>query len=290
LDANSWSSFDAGSHISHVAMLAALQSVTLETFLPLSRMRQVAAASAEVYQSADPFPHVVLDEFFDPTMLGTVLGEFPAPGHPSWRSFNNQYEVKLFASAEAAFGPLTRLFLYHLNSLTFLEFLSQITGIVDLIPDPQFSGGGMHQIVRGGKLGIHADFNYHKHYRLDRRLNALIYLNKDWRAEYGGDLELWDREMKVCKAKVLPVFNRMVVFGTTDYTFHGHPEPLQCPENMTRKSLALYYYTNGRPKSEIAGDKHSTMFQERQKGEFGRLPLRKRFRKWMRNVSGRQRT
>jgi hypothetical protein len=260
----------------------------MDTFLPLLRMGDVVASSAKVYRSAKPFPHIVLDDFFDSTMLGAVLEEFPAPGQLSWRSFNNQYEVKLFASADADFGPLTRLFLYHLNSLTFLKFLSEVTGIANLIPDPHFSGGGMHQIVRGGKLGIHADFNYHKHYQLDRRLNALIYLNKEWRPEYGGHLELWDREMTGCKVKVLPVFNRMVVFSTTDYTYHGHPDPLQCPDNMTRKSLALYYYTNGRPKSEITGDKHSTLFQERRKGEFGQLPLRKRLRAWFKSVTKRR--
>lgn len=266
-------------------VFAALQGCTLETFLPISRMRDVAASSASVYQSAEPFPHIVLDDFFDHTMLGAVLEEFPSPEQAFWRSFNNKYEEKLFSSADAAFGPITRLLLYHLNSLTFLEFLSEVTGIADLIPDPHFNGGGMHQIVPGGKLGIHADFNYHKLYRLDRRLNALIYLNKDWRAEYAGQLELWDREMKACKVKVPPVFNRLVVFSTTDYTYHGHPDPLQCPNGMTRKSLALYYYTNGRPTSEVTGAEHSTLFQERRKGEFKRPPLRKRFQHWMRRMT-----
>jgi hypothetical protein len=137
----------------------------------------------------------------------------------------------------------------------------------NLIPDPRFEGGGLHQIVRGGKLGVHADFNKHRDFGLDRRLNLLLYLNRDWREEYGGHLQLWDRDVARCEAKVLPVFNRVMIFGTTDFTFHGHPDPLTCPEGMTRKSLALYYFSNGRPAEEITGE-HSTIFKAREKREF----------------------
>jgi hypothetical protein len=249
-------------------------------------MRELAVSTGGTYRKAKPFPHIVFDDLFDPPMLDAVLAEFPAPGQISWRGFDNQYEVKLFASADADFGPVTRLFLYHLNSLTFLEFLSSVTGIDNLIPDPHFSGGGMHQIVRGGKLGIHADFNHHKHYGLDRRLNVLVYLNKNWSDEFGGHLELWDRQMTGCQVKLAPLFNRMVIFSTTDYTYHGHPDPLQCPEGMTRKSLALYYYTNGRPAEEVTGEKHSTLFQARRDGEFGAPPLRKRLKTFFRRLAG----
>ena len=162
---------------------------------------------------------------------------------------------------------MTRLFMYHLNSMTFLEFLGTVTGIKNLIPDPGFEGGGLHQIVRGGKLGVHADFNKHRDFNLDRRLNLLLYLNKNWREEYGGHLQLWDQDVKRCEAKVLPLFNRMMVFGTTDFTFHGHPDPLQCPEDMTRKSLALYYFSNGRPAEETTGG-HSTIFRARDEKDF----------------------
>jgi Rps23 Pro-64 3,4-dihydroxylase Tpa1-like proline 4-hydroxylase len=214
--------------------------------------------------------------FFDPDLLDLVLAEFPRPSQIRWQQFDNAQEIKLASAKEATFGPVTRLLLYHLNSMTFLEFLSGVTGVENLISDPSFDGGGLHQIVRGGKLGIHADFNKHGRFGLDRRLNLLLYLNKDWREEYGGYLELWDRSMTRCEAKILPVFNRMMIFGTTDFTYHGHPEPLQCPEGMTRKSLALYYFTNGRPAEEISGA-HSTIFRDRHEGEF-RLTPRQRLR------------
>jgi Rps23 Pro-64 3,4-dihydroxylase Tpa1-like proline 4-hydroxylase len=254
-----------------------LHEATLDAFLPLARMQELAGSAHAGYLSAHPFPHLVLDDFFDPTLLDEVLGEFPQPGTIRWQSFDNDREIKLASAAEASFGPVTRLLLYHLNSITFLKFLSQVTGIANLIPDPSFEGGGLHQIVPGGKLGVHTDFNKHRAYGLDRRLNLLLYLNKDWREEYGGHLQLWDREMTRCEARVAPVFNRVMIFGTTDFTHHGHPDPLSCPQGMTRKSLALYYFTNGRPAEEVSGE-HSTLFRARDAADF-RLSTRQRLRR-----------
>ena len=247
--------------------MQSFNDLTIESFLPLSRMNALKEAAHTSYFSARPFPHVVFDDFFDPQLLELILAEFPKPGEIRWQQFDNAHEIKLASAAEASFGPATRLLLYHLNSATFLEFLSSVTGINNLIPDPGFAGGGLHQIVPGGKLGIHVDFNKHQDFGLDRRLNLLLYLNKDWREDYGGHLELWDRNMAQCEAKVLPVFNRLMIFGTTDFTYHGHPDPLRCPEHMTRKSLALYYFSNGRPAEEVTGE-HSTLFQARTKREF----------------------
>lgn len=245
----------------------AAQDLKIESFLPLVRMKEAQTSGYASYSKARPFPHIVFDDFFDPELVDAVLSEFPKPGEIPWQRFDNEREIKLASAAEMAFGSVTRLLLYHLNSVTFLAFLSKITGIQNLIPDPTFEGGGLHQIVRGGKLGIHADFNKHRRYNLDRRLNILLYLNKDWKEEYGGHLELWDQDMKHCQARVLPVFNRVMIFGTTDFTYHGHPDPLRCPENMTRKSLALYYFTNGRPTEELNGD-HSTLFRARDHADF----------------------
>jgi Rps23 Pro-64 3,4-dihydroxylase Tpa1-like proline 4-hydroxylase len=256
--------------------MQALSELTLDRFLPLRRMSELAPTASVEYQRAKPFPHIVFDNFFDQSILNQVLDEFPRPGAIRWQQFDNAQEVKLASSQEASFGPATRLLMYHLNSITFLEFLSKVTGIENLIPDPGFEGGGLHQILPGGKLGVHADFNKHRTFGLDRRLNLLIYLNKDWREDYGGHLQLWDREMQLCQAKVLPVFNRVMIFGTTDFTYHGHPDPLQCPDGMTRKSLALYYFSNGRPAEETAGE-HSTLFRARDEKDFT-LSARQRIR------------
>jgi hypothetical protein len=239
-------------------------------------MSETAEAGRSQYSTASPFPHIVLDNFFDPSLLEMVLSEFPGRGQIRWQSFDNAQEIKLASAAESSFGPVTRLLLYHLNSITFLEYLSRVTGIDNLIPDPRFEGGGLHQIVHGGKLGIHADFNKHRDYGLDRRINLLAYLNKDWKEEYGGHLQLWNRDMSSCVAKISPLFNRVVIFSTTDFTYHGHPDPLQCPETMTRKSLALYYFSNGRPQEEITGE-HSTLFRPRHADEF-KLTLNQRIK------------
>jgi hypothetical protein len=145
-----------------------IQSATIESFLPLAKMRETASAARATYANAKPYPHIVFDNFFDPALLDMILSEFPQPGQIRWQSFDNEKEIKLASAREASFGPATRLLFYHLNSMTFLEFLSSVTGIPNLIPDPSFDGGGLHQIVRGGKLGVHADFNRHRDYGLDR--------------------------------------------------------------------------------------------------------------------------
>ena len=256
--------------------------LSIRSFLPLSRMSEIAESTRLAYASAKPFPHFVVDNFFDPALVDQVLTEFPKPGQIKWQTFDNEQEIKLASASESSFGPVTRLLLYHLNSITFLEFLSKVTGIENLIPDPCFEGGGLHQIPRGGKLGIHADFNKHRRFGLDRRLNVILYLNRDWRDEYGGHLELWNRDVSRCEAKILPLYNRLAVFGTTDFTFHGHPDPLQCPEGMTRKSLALYYFTNGRPAEEVTGE-HSTLFKARKEDDF-QLSVRQRMRRFARDI------
>lgn len=247
--------------------MQALKDLKIESFLPLARMQELEQSAPAQYAAAKPYPHIFFDDFFDPDLVDAVLAEFPQPDAIRWQRFDNEKEIKLASAKEASFGPATRLLLYHLNSMTFLEFLSKVSGIQNLIPDPSFDGGGLHQIVPGGKLGVHADFNKHHQYGLDRRLNLLLYLNKNWKDEYGGNLELWDREVTHCEAKVAPLFNRVMLFSTTDFTFHGHPDPLRCPQGMTRKSLALYYFSNGRPAEEVTGQ-HSTIFRERHEGDF----------------------
>ena len=222
----------------------------------------LAAENAKRYQAGSPFPHIHLDNFLPPDVAEAVLAEFPKPGAIDWHNYNRQTEIKLVCTDEKQFGPVTRNLFYQFHSLPFLRFLEKITGIPDLIPDPALRGGGLHQIRRGGLLNLHADFNKHDSTFLDRRINILLYLNKDWEEAYGGHLEMWDKDTKFCGDKVLPVFNRLAIFSTTSESFHGHPDPLNCPQDMTRKSLALYYYTNGRPRSEEGGT-HTTLFKAR---------------------------
>jgi hypothetical protein len=215
----------------------------------------------ERYVSAQPFPHIVIDNLFSDETLDSLLAEFPRPGDIEWAAFDNATEKKLGYKYTSPLGRTLRDFLWEMSSPPVLQFLEALTGVEGLIPDPYFGGAGPHQILPGGFLKIHADFNWHPLLKLDRRLNLLVYLNKEWREEYGGHLELWDRDMAHCGQRILPVFNRTVVFSTTDFSFHGHPAPLACPPGMSRKSVSFYYYTNGRPDEERSAP-HDTIFKK----------------------------
>lgn len=236
------------------------------------------------YINADPFPNTYFDNFFIPERLKEVLEEFPDLSKGADYKFNDPNQIKLASKGEYRFGEKTKAFMHYLNSQPFLEFLTNLTGIENLIPDPFFDGGGCHQIQPGGLLKIHADFNKHPKTKLDRRLNVLVYLNEDWHEEYGGHFELWDKEMKESKKKILPLFNRMALFSTTSTSYHGHPNPLTCPPDRTRKSLALYYYTNGRPADEqLEGlEDHTTLFKHRAEDK---KPVSGVFKEFIRQVT-----
>jgi hypothetical protein len=227
----------------------------------LRKLEALAKEKAEEYKNNKPFPHIYFDDFLPLEAAEAALRDFPEPKQITWSEFNNPNEKKLAFDVVEKLPPTVRDVLYFLNSRPMIEFLEVLTGIQGVIPDPYFVGGGLHQIKRGGKLGVHADFNFHTKYKLDRRINVLIYMNKDWKEEYGGHFELWNRDMSRAEQKVLPVFNRCAIFSTTSFSYHGHPTPLTCPPERTRKSIATYYYSNGRPEEE-ATEVHSTLFQE----------------------------
>ena len=225
-------------------------------------LQELAAARQDEYAAGQPFPHVVVDDFLPDGILDEVLSEFPSPQEDAWWRFESDNERKLATRDEGRMGDATRQLLAEFNSAAFVDFLEELTGINGLVPDPHFEGGGLHQIVRGGHLNVHVDFNRHPRTGLDRRLNALIYLNRDWEEEYGGALELWSRDQSRCEKRITPLFNRLVVFSTTEHSFHGHPEPLNCPEGRARKSMALYYYSNGRPEEGSASaPTHNTIWK-----------------------------
>jgi 2OG-Fe(II) oxygenase superfamily len=235
------------------------------------------------YASGTPFPNIVLDDFFDPQVLRAVLAEFPDLKHKPDQRFNSPNEVKLTSRGEYRFGPTTRSFMHFLNSQPFLEFLSELTGIKALLADPYFEGGGCHEILPGGLLKVHADFDKHRATGMDRRLNVLVYLNENWCEEFGGQFELWNRDMTRCERKVLPVFNRMVVFTTTDTSYHGHPDPLTCPPDRSRRSLALYYYTVGRANADApTKTRRPTAFVYRPDGDETALAYSQR---WIKNFA-----
>lgn len=230
-------------------------------------LKNIGKKYSEQYKNAEPFPNISFDDFFDEELLDKVLNEFPDLSKENASEFNDVKQIKFGGKGELFFERETKKLMNFLNSEPFLDFLQELTGVKEkLIGDPYFLGAGQHEIKKGGLLKIHADFNKYPAFDLDRRLNVLIYLNKDWKESYGGHFELWDKGMKKSVKKILPIFNRMAIFSTTDYSYHGHPDPLNCPEDKSRKSLALYYYTHGRPENELdpSHRMNTTLFKARE--------------------------
>jgi len=214
------------------------------------------------YLHAEPYPHVVIDDFLPSDVAENILSEYPGIDMDGWNysgDANPNRQHKYISAHEARLGALTRWTLYQLNNSDFLQGLQQLTGITHLLPDPNI-GQSLRHFPNGGCLGVHVDFNWNKKLQLYRRINLIIYLNKGWKAEYGGELELWDPDRNVCVRKVTPGWNRAIIFATTDRTPHGFPDPLKCPAGVTRKSIQLYYYTSAPADPTQASQRHGTVF------------------------------
>jgi Rps23 Pro-64 3,4-dihydroxylase Tpa1-like proline 4-hydroxylase len=233
--------------------------------LDAAECRKLGRSLAQQYQEASPFPHVVIDDFIEPAVLRAVLADFPSSENKRFFDRDQERFKFQYQPHESPSGIVRNLFA-ELNSQAFLGFLEEMTGITGLISDPHFEGGGLHETKRGGHLGVHADFNVHGRLNVERKLNLLIYLNEDWKEEYGGQLELWDRQMKECVVRVEPVFGRAVIFNTALDSFHGHPDPLNCPPERSRRSIATYYYQA--PEEGVAAlPKRTTNFKARPASE-----------------------
>ena len=215
------------------------------------------------YCLAKPFPHIVIDNFLPLDLINEILRLFPKDKQAGDIFFENDYSGlhKRHVLPENCEQRLRSIF-HFFNSSPILQFLEGLSAIGSLMGDPYFNGGGFHEILRNGKLGIHADFRINEQLHLRRRINILIYLNKDWSSDYGGNLELWDKKMKTKIHSIAPLFNRCVIFNTDIDANHGHPDPLNTPADMTRKSIALYYYTASKKIYEDNAA-HSTMYVAR---------------------------
>jgi Rps23 Pro-64 3,4-dihydroxylase Tpa1-like proline 4-hydroxylase len=197
-----------------------------------------------VYEAGEPYPHIVIDDFLEPEANRAAIDEFPPLVPEEWNNYLHTNERKFSNTDPTTWGPTLQRILEELNSPRFVRLIGELIGVDDLLADPSLEGGGLHQSTTGGFLNIHADFTVHPHHRKwQRRANLLLYLNEDWKPEYGGSLELWSADMKTCVKEVSPVANRVLIFTTDGTSFHGHPEPMTCPEGVARRSLALYYFT-----------------------------------------------
>jgi len=159
-------------------------------FCPL-KLKDLAARYRQTFLTANPFQHVVIDNFLPEDILNVIVDEFPTPDQITWDRGVNRKKIintvaKLGTSTETKFGPFTRHFMSQLNSITLIHFLESLTNVKDLIPDPAFSGCGLHSTGRGGRLMVHADSSRHRLKRLHQRFNLILFINKDWKEEFGG--------------------------------------------------------------------------------------------------------
>jgi hypothetical protein len=214
------------------------------------------------FQSAEPFPHCILDSFFTEDAFAELLREFGSPtSETGWNRYWNPIEKKYTLNTFTSRPHTTNVFAA-LQSDAFVQRIAALTGIPMLQSDPHLHGAGLHYHPRGGKLDMHLDYSIHPITGLERRVNLIVYLNDTWDAAWGGALELWDREFTHCVTSIPPLRNRAVLFRTSDISYHGLPHPVQCPEGLGRQSLAVYY----------VAPIETTSVSPRKKAEFRPLP------------------
>jgi 2OG-Fe(II) oxygenase superfamily len=210
----------------------------------LSDKITLPASTAELaikYKDARPFPYLVIDNMFPDAMLDGLIADIPPMTDEKWVHERRERLTKSNLRSAVELGEAGYQFTAFLNSAKFLYLITELTGIWALLPDPYMGGAGYHMVPSGGKFDVHADRNVDQVTGLKRRLAMLVYLNKNWKTEYGGQLELWDTTGSKCEKVVEPIFNRTVIFEVTDVNFHG-VRPVVA-EDRVRMSFAAYYHT-----------------------------------------------
>jgi Rps23 Pro-64 3,4-dihydroxylase Tpa1-like proline 4-hydroxylase len=203
----------------------------------------------QTFQTALPYEHVVLPNFFSEQIIQSIFEEFPDPlGELDWKHYDNPIEQKYALNNFSSLPTINKVFSY-LQSEEVVGTMKQLTGMNDLEADPHLHGAGLHAYPHKGKLDVHLDYSIHPLSGKERRVNLIVYLNPHWKHSYGGDLQLWNADLTECKELVMPAWNTAVLFRTSDISYHGIPSPIQCPPGEYRKSLAIYYVSNARPEA-----------------------------------------
>jgi hypothetical protein len=220
----------------------------------------LAVERAAEYQKAQPFPHIAMDQFLPPALATELADAFPVNHQTGWINRDNANNRRRFLQDERKMPEIFRHMCREFNSPQFLLFLETLTGIDNLLPDPYMIAGGLHVSGRGDFLKIHADFNWHHKLQAYRRVNALLYLSRDWQEDWNGALELWNREMTKPVVSLYPLFNRLIVFNVGEHSNHGQPRPNACPEGVYRTVINMYYYT-ARNTDQGIDEPHFTMYK-----------------------------
>ena len=216
-------------------------TLDLTTFTKaLNRLQDESQLLQKSYATAKPYPHLVIDNLFEPELLDRLVAEFPQQKTRDWLVWDSTHESKTTSKGIDELSIFTQMFCLWFNSRDVVKAIESITGIDRLVGDPLFLGAGLHEMYRGSWLEMHADYTKHFTLPLMRRINVLIYLNRDWDASWGGELVLQTPQDGV---SYLPNFNRTIIFPTTAKTLHGVPKALNCPLDYSRKLLSIYYWT-----------------------------------------------
>ncbi len=205
--------------------------------------------NSKTYQSNLPYSHIVIDDFLKPEIAKEIADSFPKLDSGFWFQYDNPIEKKFATDDVRKFPPIIAKVIHALNSQDFVSKIEKLMGVENLYSDPYLHGGGLHCSRQGGKLDIHLDYSIHPKLKMERRCNLILYLTPDWDPSWGGTLEMWDKDMKNAEKKVEVKFNRAVIFNTDDLSYHGHPDPIQCPDGLSRNSIALYYLSEPRSES-----------------------------------------
>lgn len=242
-------------------------------FINMEYLRQSEPVIQAEFDSHTPFRFVTIENFLYPGKADELLANYPSVTEGNWEGTTYVHQRNKFQRSKFEEGSIFDRFFKETNSDEFIIWLEKISGIKDLKGDPALFGGGLHQSIKGAFLDVHLDYNLHPKTQLNRRLNMLVYLNKDWKDAYEGHIELWDLEHKKLLAKIAPTFNRCVILETNELSFHGHPHPLNAPEGMSRKSMATYYFTKEKAPPGVAKG-HGTVYANTD-GLTGRIKILK---------------
>lgn len=238
-----------------------------------SRVETLVSQHAQQFARHEPFRHVVIDDFLDNAFAARLLAEFPAFEHGNALNEAGEPGGKSTVERIRDLGPAYVKLDDLIKSSDFLHLVGRLTGIEGLMYDPYYFGGGTHENCDGQELDPHVDFNRHPVDGSHRRLNLIVYLNDKWEDVWGGSLELHSnpRAPDDRTSLITPLYNRCVIFETTESSWHSFNR-IALPKgrtDLTRRSIALYFYTRHRPAEELA-EGHSTIYVDR--------PLPERFR------------
>ena len=199
------------------------------------------AALEESHSAGVPVPYTIIDDFLPDELFKTLSFEVDFLQESDWTVFTNgtslRKECRNFTTT-----PRIQSMAYSFQGSVFLKWIEQVTGIDKLVADPHYRGGGITRVSRGDCLGLHKDFNWNEQIRLTRRANIILYMNSEWDASWGGDLEFWDFDKTTCLVKIEPRPNRLAIWNYNEQLIHGHPYPLNCPEHIARQNFIQFYY------------------------------------------------